>query len=135
VSDAQVAPQPASYIARPEDVHRVVLLYSGGLDTSVMLKWIQDEYGAEVIALCVDLGQPADDFDAVLGKARNLGALEAGRLADVVAVRGDPLADIDSLADAAHIRLVIKDGRVAHDFRGRATVAQSSSGSSPSAAS
>jgi len=77
VTDAQVAPQSASYIARPEDVHRVVLLYSGGLDTSVMLKWIQDEYGAEVIALCVDLGQPADDFDQVLDKARNLGALEA----------------------------------------------------------
>ena len=78
VSDAQVAPQfAASYVAGPEDVHRVVLLYSGGLDTSVMLKWIQDEYGAEVIALCVDLGQPADDFEAVLDKARNLGALEA----------------------------------------------------------
>ncbi len=72
---------------------------------------------------------------AELLRRPNLGALEAGRLADVVAVRGDPLADIDSLADAAHIRLVIKDGRVAHDFRGRATVAQSSSGSSPSAAS
>ena len=34
----------ASYLARPEEVHRVCLLYSGGLDTSVMLKWIQDEY-------------------------------------------------------------------------------------------
>src|ERR1019366_4410454 len=71
---------------------------------------------------------------AELLRRPDLGALEPGRLADVVAVRGDPLANIDSLADAGHIRLVIKDGRVAHDFRGRATVAQSSSGSSPSAA-
>ncbi|WP_217915339.1 argininosuccinate synthase [Miltoncostaea marina] len=56
-------------------MHRVVLLYSGGLDTSVMLKWIQDEYDAEVVALCVDLGQPADDFDAVRQKALDLGAV------------------------------------------------------------
>jgi argininosuccinate synthase len=55
----------------------VVLLYSGGLDTSVMLKWIQDEYEAEVVALCIDLGQPADDFDAVRRKALDLGAVES----------------------------------------------------------
>jgi imidazolonepropionase-like amidohydrolase len=59
----------------------------------------------------------------------DLGALEPGKLADVVAVRGDPLADIDSLADPDHIRLVIKDGRVAYDFRERSPAAQSSSGS------
>jgi argininosuccinate synthase len=41
----------------------------------VMLKWIQDEYDAEVIALCIDLGQPADDFDAVRQKALDLGAV------------------------------------------------------------
>jgi imidazolonepropionase-like amidohydrolase len=77
---------------------------------------------------------------AALLRRPDLGALEAGRLADVVAVRGDPLADIDSLADPEHIRIVVKDGRVAYDFRGRAVAgravaAQSSSGSSPSAAS
>ncbi|MGI8557042.1 MAG: argininosuccinate synthase [Solirubrobacteraceae bacterium] len=66
----------ASYEAEPEDVHRVLLLYSGGLDTSVMLKWIQDEYGAEVVALCVNLGQPGEDYDVVRGKALALGALE-----------------------------------------------------------
>ena len=38
----------ASYEADPAEVGRVLLLYSGGLDTSVMLKWIQDEYEAEV---------------------------------------------------------------------------------------
>lgn len=77
MSDAHPAPLSASYLARPEDVRRVVLLYSGGLDTSVMLKWIQDEYHADVIALCVDLGQPADDFTQVLDKARTLGAVES----------------------------------------------------------
>jgi argininosuccinate synthase len=66
----------ASYEAIPGEVGRVLLLYSGGLDTSVMLKWIQDEYGAEVVALTVNLGQPGEDFDVVRGKALDLGALE-----------------------------------------------------------
>ena len=38
------ATRVASYLAQPGEVGRVLLLYSGGLDTSVMLKWIQDEY-------------------------------------------------------------------------------------------
>ena len=66
----------ASYEADPDEVGRVLLLYSGGLDTSVMLKWIQDEYEAEVVALTVNLGQPGEDFDVVRGKALDLGALE-----------------------------------------------------------
>ncbi len=65
-----------SYQADPADVHRVLLLYSGGLDTSVMLKWIQDEYDAEVVALTVNLGQPGEDYDVVKGKALQLGALD-----------------------------------------------------------
>ncbi|MBJ7331092.1 MAG: argininosuccinate synthase [Solirubrobacteraceae bacterium] len=67
----------ASYLAEPEEVGRVLLLYSGGLDTSVMLKWIQDEYEAEVVALTVELGQPGEDYDVVKGKAIQLGAIEA----------------------------------------------------------
>src|ERR1700746_1504624 len=67
----------ATYLADPADVHRVLLLYSGGLDTSVMLKWIQDNYGAEVVALTVNLGQPGEDYDVVKGKALQLGAIEA----------------------------------------------------------
>ena len=67
----------ASYLAQPGEVGRVLLLYSGGLDTSVMLKWIQDEYEAEVVALTVNLGQPGEDYDVVKGKALNLGAIEA----------------------------------------------------------
>ncbi|MEA2369604.1 MAG: argininosuccinate synthase, partial [Thermoleophilaceae bacterium] len=66
----------ASYEAEPGEVGRVLLLYSGGLDTSVMLKWIQDEYEAEVVALTVNLGQPGEDFDVVRGKALDLGALD-----------------------------------------------------------
>jgi argininosuccinate synthase len=66
----------ASYEAEPGQVGRVLLLYSGGLDTSVMLKWIQDEYEAEVVALTVDLGQPGEDFEVVRGKALQLGALD-----------------------------------------------------------
>ena len=66
----------ASYEAAPGEVGRVLLLYSGGLDTSVMLKWIQDEYEAEVVALTVNLGQPGEDFDVVRGKALQLGALD-----------------------------------------------------------
>jgi argininosuccinate synthase len=65
-----------TYEARPEDVHRVLLLYSGGLDTSVMLKWIQDQYEAEVVALTVNLGQPGEDYEVVKAKALQLGALE-----------------------------------------------------------
>src|SRR3954471_10420977 len=67
----------ASYEAEPGEVGRVLLLYSGGLDTSVMLKWIRDEYQAEVVALTVNLGQPGEDYDVVKGKAEQLGALDA----------------------------------------------------------
>src|SRR5690348_4408581 len=67
----------ASYEALPGEVGRVLLLYSGGLDTSVMLKWIQDQYQAEVVALTVNLGQPGEDYDVVKGKAMQLGAADA----------------------------------------------------------
>ncbi len=67
----------ASYEADPEQVGRVLLLYSGGLDTSVMLRWIQERYGAEVVTLTVNLGQPSEDWDVVVGKARDLGVVDA----------------------------------------------------------
>ncbi len=69
-------PQTATYLADPADVRRVLLLYSGGLDTSVMLKWIQDEFAAEVVALTVNLGQPGEDYDVVRGKALQIGAVD-----------------------------------------------------------
>src|SRR4051812_20736758 len=67
----------ASPEADTDQVGRVLLLYSGGLDTSVMLRWIQDRYGAEIVTLTVNLGQPDEDWDVVVGKARDLGALDA----------------------------------------------------------
>ncbi|MBP9690491.1 argininosuccinate synthase [Candidatus Woesebacteria bacterium] len=67
----------SSYEGRKGEVKKVVLLYSGGLDTSVMLKWIQDEYNAEVIALTIDIGQQADDLEEIRKKALKLGAIQA----------------------------------------------------------
>ena len=66
----------ASYEADPEHVGRVLLLYSGGLDTSVMVKWIQEQYDAEVVCLTVNLGQPGEDYALIREKALALGALE-----------------------------------------------------------
>src|SRR5271166_6137115 len=71
-----VSTRTASYEADPAYVGRVLLLYSGGLDTSVMLKWIQDSYDAEVVCLTVNLGQPGEDYEVIKGKALKLGALE-----------------------------------------------------------
>jgi argininosuccinate synthase len=74
--DSPAQPRTASYEADPAEVRRVLLLYSGGLDTSVMLKWIQDSYDAEVVCLTVNLGQPGEDYAVIEDKARRLGALE-----------------------------------------------------------
>ncbi len=57
---------------------RVVLAYSGGLDTSVAVRWISDEWDAEVIALAVDVGQSADDdWETIRARALAAGAVEA----------------------------------------------------------
>ncbi len=55
---------------------RIVLAYSGGLDTSVAVKWLQAELGAEVIALAADVGQ-GGDFEAIRQRALDAGAVEA----------------------------------------------------------
>ena len=56
----------------PKDVKKVVLAYSGGLDTSAILKWLQTTYGCEVVTFTADLGQgeelaPARDKALLLG--------------------------------------------------------------------
>ena len=57
---------------------RVVLAYSGGLDTSVAVKWIGEEWGAEVVALAVDVGQGVDDdWETIRARALAAGAVEA----------------------------------------------------------
>jgi len=76
---------------------RVVLAYSGGLDTSVAVKWIQEEWDAEVIALAVDVGQQADDpWDVITDRALAAGAVEA-RVVDARAEFAD-----DFLVPAIH---------------------------------
>jgi argininosuccinate synthase len=67
----------ASYEAEKGTFKKCLLLYSGGLDTSVMLKWIQEQYNCEVVALTIDLGQTADDLNAIKQKALKLGAVDA----------------------------------------------------------
>jgi len=55
-----------------KDIKKVVLAYSGGLDTSVILKWLQTEYGAEVITFTADLGQ-GEEIEPARQKALTLG--------------------------------------------------------------
>jgi argininosuccinate synthase len=57
-----------------KDVKKVVLAYSGGLDTSIILKWLQTELGAEVVTFTADLGQGDDDLEPARRKAELLGA-------------------------------------------------------------
>jgi argininosuccinate synthase len=61
---------------------RVVLAYSGGLDTSVAIGWIAEQTGAEVIALAVDVGQGGEDLDTIRKRALDCGAADA-EVADV----------------------------------------------------
>ncbi len=56
---------------------RVVLAYSGGLDTSVAIGWIAAETGAEVIAVAVDVGQGGEDLEEIRQRALTCGAVEA----------------------------------------------------------
>src|SRR5467141_2716304 len=52
---------------------KIVVAYSGGLDTSVILKWIKESYSAEVIAFCADIGQE-EELEGLEGKALKTGA-------------------------------------------------------------
>ena len=56
---------------------RCVLAYSGGLDTSVAIRWLQEELGYDVITLTADLGE-SKDVDAVATRALRTGALSTG---------------------------------------------------------
>ena len=65
----------ATYSPKPEELKGkpVVLLYSGGLDTSCMLVWLKEHYGCEVISCTVSIGQEGKDFKKLEEKAYNLG--------------------------------------------------------------
>jgi argininosuccinate synthase len=57
-------------------VNKVILAYSGGLDTSVILRWLKEKYGCDVVAFCADLGQ-GEDLRAIKLKALQTGASKA----------------------------------------------------------
>ena len=57
-----------------DKINKIVLAYSGGLDTSVMLRWLKDKYECEIVCYCADVGQGAemdgldtDVYDALIG--------------------------------------------------------------------
>ncbi|MEI7479882.1 MAG: argininosuccinate synthase, partial [Actinomycetes bacterium] len=56
---------------------RVALAYSGGLDTSVAVRWLREEYGVEVVAVAVDVGQGGESFEDITARALAAGAVEA----------------------------------------------------------
>ncbi|MFZ5521114.1 MAG: argininosuccinate synthase [Pseudomonadota bacterium] len=64
---APVAAQPAA-----SSVKKVVLAYSGGLDTSIILKWLQDQYGCEVVTFTADIGQ-GEEIEPARAKALKMG--------------------------------------------------------------
>ena len=55
-----------------KEIKKVVLAYSGGLDTSVILKWLQDEYQCEVVTFTADLGQ-GEELEPARAKAKAAG--------------------------------------------------------------
>jgi len=63
---------------------KIVLAYSGGLDTSICIKWLQDKYDYDVITLIIDMGE-AEDLEAVRQKALDIGAVKS------VVIDGKPL--------------------------------------------
>ncbi|WP_448071752.1 argininosuccinate synthase [Georgenia yuyongxinii] len=71
----QTLPQTSSPAAATKE--RVVLAYSGGLDTSVAIGWIGERTGAEVIAVAVDVGQGGEDLEVIRQRALDCGAVEA----------------------------------------------------------
>ncbi len=55
---------------------KVVLAYSGGLDTSICIKWLMEEYQAEIVSLTLEIGQEKSDLKQIEEKARELGAVK-----------------------------------------------------------
>jgi len=60
-------------MAKPK---KVALAYSGGLDTSIIIPWLKEQYGCEVVAVCGDIGQGGDELTGLEAKARKTGASE-----------------------------------------------------------
>ena len=60
---------------KQDQIKKVVLAYSGGLDTSVILRWLQDRYSAEVVTFTADIGQ-GEEVEPARAKAEMLGIKE-----------------------------------------------------------
>ena len=83
---------------------RVILAYSGGLDTSVAISWIGKETGKEVVAVAIDLGQGGEDMEVVRQRALDCGAVEA-----VVVDARDEFADVTGqMFGDPNIGLIVK---------------------------
>ena len=61
-------------MSKKPTVNKVVLAYSGGLDTSVIVPWLRENYRCQVICFCADIGQGDDDLRGLAEKAINSGA-------------------------------------------------------------
>ena len=91
-----------------QKIKKVVLAYSGGLDTSIILKWLQTEYGAEVVTFTADLGQ-GGELEPARKKAEMLG-IKSIYVEDVRAhavARGwlQETEDLDANSDASYLAL------------------------------
>ena len=75
VTSGGTKPGGESMRERPK-VDKVVLAYSGGLDTSVIVPWLRENYGCEVVCFCADLGQGRGELDGLREKALASGAVE-----------------------------------------------------------
>ncbi|EEF22268.1 argininosuccinate synthase, putative, partial [Ricinus communis] len=75
--------QPSTWRRKPmsKKLKKVVLAYSGGLDTSIILKWLQQTYGCEVVTFTANLGQ-GEELEPARRKAEQLGATDI-RIEDV----------------------------------------------------
>jgi len=93
---------------------RVVLAYSGGLDTSVAVRWLMENAGAEVIAVAVDVGQSGDagqeDWEAIRSRAFAAGAVEA-TVVDARAEMAEDFCMPALLANANDVVAQVKSGQ------------------------
>src|SRR5574339_558860 len=71
--DDEVYSQPDGHERSRPRVKKVVLAYSGGLDTSVIVPWLKNNYGCDVICMCANLGQE-EELDGLEAKALTSGA-------------------------------------------------------------
>ena len=108
----------ASHEAKKGEFKKCLLLYSGGLDTSVMLKWIQEQYECEVVALTVDIGQTADNLEEIKEKGLKLGAKDV-----IVYDAKDEFAD-EMLAEAVKANADYQGGYALSTPLGRVIISQ-----------